>query len=274
MIAATNAQAASDATASARASGSQNDTPYSCDGDEPSGADRQRQAERQSRRHARERRSEHERNHLRRGRRRAPSGCPSRPFAARPCRPSRRTARPPPAAAPRSRTAPRGSPPRAPGRTTAPPAAAASARVTIVRLGSTSASALVSIGSSAPGDAPVTSRIPPMKCDCSSIRAIESAAGTGRSARAARRTSAAPACSARTRRTSRRARRRRCVNVSTFSGRSRPKCCPSGSSSCLKNRFTNASLTIATSARGLVVGGAEMPSAHQRDAEVLQVVAR
>jgi hypothetical protein len=36
--------------------------------------------------------------------------------------------------------------------------------------------------------------------------------------------------------------------VPAFSGMSMPKCCSIGSSSLLKNRFTNASLTIATGA--------------------------
>ena len=61
-------------------------------------------------------------------------------------------------------------------------------------------------------------------------------------------------------------------NVPTFSGRSSPKCWPSGSSSLLKKRFTNASLTIGDRRGGFVVRRGERPPPQHRHPEVLKVV--
>ena len=64
------------------------------------------------------------------------------------------------------------------------------------------------------------------------------------------------------------------VNVPTFSGSSRPKCWSIGSSSLLKKRLTNASLTIATGAVVSLSASVNVRPRSDRHAEVLQVVAR
>src|SRR5213078_3448862 len=61
------------------------------------------------------------------------------------------------------------------------------------------------------------------------------------------------------------------VKVPTFWGSSRPKCWPIGSSSLLKKRLANASLTIATGA-AVSLSASVNARALQRHAEILQVV--
>ena len=60
--------------------------------------------------------------------------------------------------------------------------------------------------------------------------------------------------------------------VPAFSGRSRPKCWSSGSSSLLKKRLTNASFTTATGAVVSLSAAVKCAPADDRHAEVLQVV--